>query len=214
MVWLAIFGLGHVQKPSSFTVDLDVVSAGHSLGSYRYTRRLLPGGGIEERHAHVVKKGSRVINLEETDTYDEKGRLLRAVVASRSGDQSSTTTATVDKGVAKVTIAEKGKANVVKTYKASASPQIGDRTLFWFLRDQPKPGSQVTCQEFVLVEMAWKTLTRTYVGKVPLIVRGKKVMVNKCVDSEMTMYLDEHGMAYKIEVGDLQMLRVGGSRRS
>lgn len=195
---------GIVASQAGGTVEMTITRAGAALGRATVTQRITQDGGKSVEMKSTFTQGGRTVEVRQFSTYDAAGNPVRKVMDLTEAGQRGKTQIVAGfttKGVEIVT-----EVGGKRTPKSAPLPTGGTRANvaeFWFLRDQPKPGTTVSYQAFSVNALDWVPAETTYVGPTKIQSGGRSVRAHKVVGklsgAPFTTFVDDKGLPYRIE---------------
>jgi hypothetical protein len=191
-------------------VRLYVTLGGKRVGQAVASQKILPDGSkLVQLSMNLAGPGGSTVTLRQESTYSPKGAPIRKFHESlkSSPRERRQVTVTFGKGGAQVVEEVGGKRNLTNVPLVASAP-IEANSEFWFIRDKPKPGATDKYYHFNVSKMEWELLTTTYGGVKTILIGGKKVKAHEVKSSQGVAYVDDKGLPYQLQLGQIKLERV------
>ncbi|MBN9501480.1 MAG: hypothetical protein BGO01_01535 [Armatimonadetes bacterium 55-13] len=196
------------QSICAQTVTLDAIQDGKKVGTVSFTRTISGAKQSSVTKLTTLQNGVTT-TLDLRASFESKGVALSRSASIKQGKNSANLSATFSGRNASVVIDSNGK-KVTRVIPAPEG-QLGDPTMWWFVRDKPKVGTKVTYLTFNIVKLTWTSVSATYVGKKSIMVGTKKVSANQVSESRdggtFNAYLDDKGLPLILEQPKVRFVR-------
>ncbi len=190
--WLTALGFGQVE--------MRVLAEGKPVGTATIGHRITEDGGKQVTLRMELDNGTRKVVVRQVSTYDKTGRpktKFQEVVATPNRTRTSVM-ATITATGASAVLDVNGSSES-KEVEAPTDAPLEDPSEFWFLRDQPRPGSSVKRYRLNLNTLEWKVGETKYVGLKEVRVAGQTHRAHQIVTDDATTYVDAKGLPLLVE---------------
>lgn len=150
---------------SSAAVKFNVYQGEKLLGQARWTRNLLPNGEIHTEMAIYLKQPGRNVTVRQVANYDAGGSPIRTILETRRDSPSARSQVLADFKARTVQVVEDLDGNRKTRQVEIPTGSLADRSMLWFVRDHPKPGSKFAYQKLDMNTLQWVEWQTTYLGK-------------------------------------------------
>jgi hypothetical protein len=205
---LACIGLWCLAAIGLAQVEMRVLSEGKPVGTATIGHRITQDGGKQVTLRMELDNGSRKVVVRQVSTYDKTGRpktKFQEVVATPNRTRTSVM-ATITATGASAVLDQNG-SNESKDIEAPKDAPLEDPSEFWFLRDQPRPGTTFKKYRFDLNTLEWKIGETKYVGLKEIKVGGQTFRAHQIVTDDATTYVDAKGLPLLVETKTYRLER-------
>lgn len=207
---LALLSLiGTLQTPAPAPVKMAVYLSGRIAGSATVLQKIGADGSKSVQLSMELKNETVAINLRQESSYDKNGRPIRKFQETHNVTQKTrkTVVVTFDAVGANAVVDEGGKRTVKKIPLPETAVRE-DLSEFWFLRDQPKPGTVVKANTVNLETLTWELVTTTYKGTQEITIAGRKVKAHRTESERGVAFIDDKGLPLRLELPNGAIERV------
>ena len=189
-----------VTSPAQF----DVTYKGSKVGTASVTQKLTEGGSKTVMMSVEIKIQGKITKVRSENSYDATGLPMRKFVQTTGpGPRDRKTTIVTFSTEGAHVVTEFGGSRKQETVTLLETAPRANPSEFWFVKVQPKVGTQVRTYLFDIDSNSWQVNTITYKGKVT-----HKKMAGHLIESERyTAVVDDAGLPIAVEFGAMMLER-------
>jgi hypothetical protein len=182
---------------------------GQQVGTATLTQKILDGGTKLVQLSMELQMQGNTVAITTESRYDAKGAPVRKFQLTTIPSQRMRRqlVATFNAEGAQVVEEMNGARKTIHRPLVSNAPRENPSE-FWFIRDLPKAGDEITLYNFNLDEMRWDVEKVSYKGLQTITHGGKKVRAHRTQSSLGDSYFDERGALLRLETERMVLERL------
>jgi len=153
----------------------------------------------------TLKQGLSVV---QESTYNSKGAATRKTQFGYQNGKEISSSVTIISGRKAVMTSITAGQKSTNTFTAPKNASIENASHWWFIKNKPKVGDSVTYYEFAAEKKAWELDKIKYMGKKPIKVSGKNLMLHEVTSLQGLAYFDDKGTLFMLTFSGGKMEKV------